>query len=211
MKILYLTHRFPPDHFRGTEVYTFELAREMIRREHQVLVIAVREMKEPGKMSVIRDSYCGVPVDRICKNLKPDDFREIFFRPGNGPALQQIMDDFRPDLVHATYFLGGLSLGMAEAALSKKFIVTITDYSALCARGQLLNRNLELCTGPRDGVRCIYCLFDKHWLFANPKLDHWAREHLPVSNARVEAADGTGHGPQKEPGGGKNPGGGATQ
>ena len=186
MKILYLTHRFPPDHFRGTEVYTFELAREMLRRGHQVLVVAVREMKEPGKISILRDNYREVPVARICKNLRPDDFEKYFFDPEMDQLFKQLRDDFRPDLIHATYFLGGLSLGMSEAALSEKFFVTLTDYSSLCARGQLLNRNLELCTGPRDGIRCLYCLFDKQWLFSNPQLDHWARERLPAALSEIK-------------------------
>jgi len=180
MRILYLTHRFPPDHFRGTEVYTFELAQEMKRRGHQVLTAALRET-EAGKISVVKDSYGGLAVARIGKKLQPENFEDYFFDLEMDRLWTGMVQEFQPELIHATYFLGGLSLGMAEASLSRKLFITITDYSSLCARGQLLNRNLELCLGPRQGLRCLDCLFDKNWLFKNARLDRWAREHLPVS------------------------------
>jgi len=180
MKILYLTHRFPPEHFRGTEVYTLELAAEMLRRGHQALVVTLREMKDSGKLSVVNDVYRGVPVARIRKQLRPENFEDYFFDPAMDGLFKGMISDFRPDLVHAGYFLGGLSLGMSESAPAGKLIVTVTDYSALCCRGQLLDQELAPCPGPRSGVRCLRCLFNRDWLFSNPRLDSWAREHWPV-------------------------------
>jgi glycosyltransferase involved in cell wall biosynthesis len=182
MKILFLTHRFPPDHFRGTEVYTFELAQEMQRLGHEVLAVALREADQPGKISIVRDAYQDVKVARICKNLNPADFLSYFFDPEMDKIFEQIVSEFRPDLVHATYFTGGLSLGMTtEAARQKKLIVTITDYAALCPRGQFLDRNFYMCAGPRQGVRCLFCLFDRLWLFKSPGLDRLARDYFPVA------------------------------
>jgi len=181
MRLVYLTHRFLPDHFRGTEVYTFELAQEMQRRGHQVLVVALRELKEDGGISVVRDRYQGLEVARICKRLRPDRFEDYFFDPELDRVFTDIIQDFQPAAVHATYFLGGLSLGMLESVAGGiPFFITITDYSALCPRGQLLDRDLKLCSGPRQGVRCLYCLFDRTWLFKNARLDRWAREYLPA-------------------------------
>jgi len=187
MNILYLTHRFPPDHFRGTEVYTFELAHEMQKLGHRVLAVALREMPQPGKISVVRDSYQDVAVARICKHLNPADFLSYFFDPEMDKIFAEISADFQPDLVHATYFTGGLSLGMtAEAAAQKKLFTTVTDYAALCPRGQMLDRNYYMCPGPRRGVRCLFCLFDRLWLFQNPGLDRIARDYFPVSLAGLK-------------------------
>ena len=188
MKILYLTHRFPPEHFRGTEVYTWELAREMQRRGHNVLVVTLREMKkEETGLSMVRDSYAEVPVARICKHLRPDNFESYFFDAEMDKMFLDLTNEFQPDIIHSTYFLGGLSLGMSlRAAEMGKLFITITDYSAICARGQLLDRNLKLCPGPRNGVRCLYCLFDRNWLFKNPGLDKWAREYLPIWIGRLK-------------------------
>jgi glycosyltransferase involved in cell wall biosynthesis len=182
MKILYLTHRFPPDHFRGTEVYTFELAREMKKQGHQVLVVAVREMSQPAKISVARGPYRDVDVARICKHLKPEDFLSYFFDPEMDDIFSGLAAGFQPDLIHATYFTGGLSLGMTtQAAQQKKLFLTVTDYAALCPRGQLLDREFRVCPGPRQGVRCLFCLFDRTWLFQNPGLDKIARDYFPAS------------------------------
>jgi len=176
-----LTHRFPPEHFRGTEVYTFELAREMQTLGDEVLVVALRELKEPAPLSTVRDEYRGVNVERICKKIKPDNFEDYFFDPQMDRIFEDITGDFQPDIIHATYFLGGLSLGMSLAsAQEKKLVMTITDFSSLCPRGQMLDRNLTICYGPREGVKCLYCLFDKSWLFENMRLDKWAREYMPI-------------------------------
>ena len=181
MRILYLTHRFPPEHFRGTEVYTWELAREMMLRGHEVLTVALRELPAAAPLSTVRDEYAGVKVERICKHLRPDDFEGYFFDPAMDRVFADIVEDFSPEVIHATYFLGGLSLGLGlEAARRKNLFVTVTDYSSLCPRGQMLDRNLTMCYGPREGVKCLYCLFDKSWLFQNPRLDQWARERLPA-------------------------------
>jgi glycosyltransferase involved in cell wall biosynthesis len=184
MRILYLTHRFPPDHFRGTEVYTFELAQEMKKRGHEVLVVALRET-EAGEISMVKDSYGDVPVARICKKLQPENFHGYFFDPEMDRLWTGILQQFQPEIVHATYFLGGLSLGMTEAAPAGKLFITITDYSPLCARGQLLDREFKPCPGPRQGLRCLNCLFDKNWLAKNPRLDRWAREYLPVGLSEI--------------------------
>ncbi len=181
MRILYLTHRFPPDHFRGTEVYTWELGKEMLKRGHTVLAVAVRELQEEGPLGLVRDQYQGVEVARICKRLRPDRFADYFFDPKMDRIFSDLVKEFKPDLVHATYFLGGLSLGMLKSVSGKiPFFITITDYSAICSRGQLLDRDLKLCSGPREGVRCLSCLFDRNWLFKNTGLDRWSRDHLPA-------------------------------
>jgi len=187
MKILYLTHRFPPDHFRGTEVYTFELAQEMLRRGHRVLVVTLREAGRPGKISLSEDSYGGVSVARIGKHLRPESFEEYFFDSEMDRLFAGLIQDFQPDLIHATYFLGGLSLGMSRVAIERsRLFITITDYSAICPRGQLLDRDLKNCSGPREGIRCLYCLFGKNWIFSNSKYDRLARESLPAPLIRIK-------------------------
>ena len=38
MKILLVSHRYPPEHSAGTEVYTANLARALVERGHHVEV-----------------------------------------------------------------------------------------------------------------------------------------------------------------------------
>jgi|GEM_PF-1105872 len=191
MRVIYLTHRFLPEHFRGTEVWTFELAKEMQARGNEVLVVCLRELPKPDKIFAVWEQYSGLPVAKICKHLTPENFEGYFFDPEIDKIWLEILDDFKPDLVHSTYFLGGLSLGMTQAVLARvPLFITITDYSAICARGQLLDRDFKPCAGPRGGIRCIYCLFGRNWIFSNQILDRWARDYLPQEISLLKSPEG---------------------
>jgi len=190
MRIIYLTHRFLPEHFRGTEVWTFELAQAMQARGNEVLVVSIRELPKPEKIFVVWEQYSGLPVAKICKHLTPENFEGYFFDPEMDKNWLEIINDFKPDLVHSTYFLGGLSLGMTQAVLARvPLFITITDYSEICARGQLLDRDFKPCAGPKGGIRCIYCLFGRNWIFSNQILDKWAREYLPQEISLLKLPD----------------------
>ena len=188
MKILYLVHRFLPDHFRGSEVYTFELARQMTLLGHRVLVVSLRESENP-EPEILTEEYQGLRVARILKKLNPGNFQDYFFDARMDELFWGLCRDFQPDLIHSIYFLGGLSLGMLEKIPGKiPLVLTITDYSPLCPRGQLLDGNLNPCPGPRKGLRCLGCLFEKRWLFSQPALDRFAVNYFPLWLAQIKTS-----------------------
>jgi len=182
-------HRFLPDYFRGSEVYTFKLADEMRRRGHNVLVACLRE-SQSEKPALFQDEYKKIPVMRILKKIDPADFEKYFFDTQMDKLFFQIVNDFQPDIIHAIYFLGGLSLGMLEQVKEKAPVfITITDYSPLCPRGQLLDKNLKPCPGPRRGIRCLDCLFEKNWVFSHSLLDKIAVNLFPVWISNWKSSD----------------------
>ncbi len=180
MKILYVTHSFPPHHWRGTEIYTFELAREM-KKSHEVRVLYMVDEDTGPKAELRKAEYQGIPLIQVVKRLKPWEPVDYFFDPVIGSLFRQVLDDYVPDLVHFTYFLGGFPVGLlAVARGAAKVVVTVTDFAAFCPRGQLLDQDFNACGGPRRALRCVRCLFDRDILFKNRRLDNVAREIFPA-------------------------------
>ncbi len=186
MRILYVTHSFPPHHWRGTEVYTFELARE-ISQSHEVSVLYLLDEEAGEKPQVRKGDYQGLRVIQIVKRLKPWDPGDYFFDSEMDILFKEVLSDYSPDVIHFTYFLGGFSTGFLSIAKGKKakVVVTITDFAAFCPRGQLIDQDFQPCAGPRKCLRCLRCLFDQSILFQNKTLDRFAREYFPTGLSRL--------------------------
>jgi glycosyltransferase involved in cell wall biosynthesis len=190
MRILYVTHSFPPHHWRGTEIYTFELARE-ISKGHEVSVLYLLDEEVGGKPQVRRGDYQGLAVIQVVKRLKPWDPEDYFFDSELDRLFTDVLSDYRPEVLHFTYFLGGFSAGFLSLAKDKaKVVATITDFAAFCPRGQLLDQDFQPCQGPRKGLRCLACLFDQNLVFQNKTLDRFAREYFPPWLSRLTSNPG---------------------
>lgn len=180
MKILYIVHSFPPFHWRGTEVYALELAAAMAE-SHEVSVFYLRPDPAAETVTLEEDSFRGLSVRRARLRLDPALPETYFFNPELEPAFREILNRIAPEVVHFLYFTGGLSLNMPRisAETGKKVVLTVTDFSGLCPRGQRLDAEGRSCSGPREGLRCVHCLFGRNLWVKSPGLDRFLREHVP--------------------------------
>jgi len=182
MRILLVVHSFPPFHWRGTEVYTYELAQALSAR-HAVAVchlIADPQAEPPWSETV---SENGLVLHRLHKHLDPAALKDYFFDERLDRFFQKILVEFRPEVVHFTYFLGGLSVrfpALARAA-GARTVFTVTDDAAICPRGQLLDSLFQPCPGPRSALRCLPCLFDQPVFFQSRAVDRFWIEHFPAA------------------------------
>lgn len=128
MKILLVTHRYPPN-TGGVEKHVFELATRLADQGHNVTVFSA----DAGAVS--KSSNDQVRVCRF-RSLSPD--KSIYFAPGITPAIHQA----DADVVHAhnyhslPVFLAGLGI------TDERFIVT-PHYHGASANG-LRNQLLSL-------------------------------------------------------------------
>ncbi len=161
MKILFVSNGFPPRGRWGTEFYTAQLVTALKARGHSVHVfhpmrdgskpryttenakgdgdVEVTLIHNPGSTSKeLASSYCDEQVEAV--------FAELLQRE-------------QPDLVHFTYLLWGLSVRLPIVARKCGIpaIATLTDYGLLCHRGQLLDAELDPCTGPQP-AKCAKCI-----------------------------------------------------
>jgi len=159
MRVLFLVHDFLPAHPAGTELYTGGVARALAARGHTVRVFTTEKDIARPHLALTRRVWEGIPVDELVQNLFYADFRETWDYPPAAAAFARVLDEFRPDVVHAMHLLY-LSVGCLEEARLRGIPVlfTLHDFWLSCARfGQRLHPDGGLCATV-DFARCGTCL-----------------------------------------------------
>jgi glycosyltransferase involved in cell wall biosynthesis len=85
-------------------------------------------------------------------------FDDKYLDPRVDEAFREMMREFKPDVVHVGH-LGHLSTGIVAIARHEfhvPVVVTLHDYWLSCFRGQLVDPDLRLCSGPSDDG-CFKC------------------------------------------------------
>lgn len=167
MKIILPVHHFPPRYSAGAELYTFRLARWLIKHGHDAEVVCIESIDQgiPGELQVVQDSYQGITVWRLAFNLidAPERQRWNYDNPLIGAWFGGYLKRTRPDIVH---FQAGYLLGIAplEAAhhLGVASVLTLHDYWFLCPRITLLQGDGTLCTTiPENPAGCAWCILQE--------------------------------------------------
>ena len=164
MRILLVSHRFLPQHSAGTEVYTQELGRELVRRGHGVLVLTAEKDISRPDLSAREYEHEGLRVVEITNNLHFDDFRQTYDLPKVARFARELARKERIELVHLQHLMN-LSAGLAGtfADLGLPVFMTLHDYWLSCARlGQRVHANGTLCPLV-DHARCGACMSQTKW------------------------------------------------
>ena len=180
-KILYVVHGFPPRNVAGTETYTFSLARE-IARDHAVRIFYRFADPEKEEYAVEKGTYKGLGYWAVNNTYRADNsFGAYYLNPELEPPFRACLDDFKPDLVHFTYLLGGLTARYVHLAQKNDIpiLVTLTDFILLCCWGQLLDRKGEICKGPDGGLHCVPCLWGESLTLGNKPLPGFLKKVFP--------------------------------
>ncbi len=161
MKILMPVHVFLPVHSAGTEVYTFNLARALQARGHEVHVFCTEKELSRRSWGTYRRDVDGLPVHVMVNNLDYDTFEETFVNAQAEGAFQRVLEAVKPQVVHIQHLmLHSLNLPQMARAARARVVMTLNDFWLYCPRfGQLLLPSGHLCPGPnlRD---CHACLQD---------------------------------------------------
>lgn len=162
MNILYVSHLFLPRYSGGTEVLTFQVAREMQRRGHGVEVLACEDWWGDGEpVSGHDEPYEGIPVHRLRLNTaaSPDSVRAQYYFDAVEKYLLPRLRARRPDLVHVHHF-GHVTTAVATAAYALEIpvVFTATDFWLICPTSQLFRYDRSLCNGPTNIAKCAKCV-----------------------------------------------------
>ncbi len=164
MKILLVSHRYPPEGAAGTETYAANLAAGLSMRGHAVSVFAAAKDIGSPDLSVRLRDHEGIPVEEVVNNLFHREFRETWDHPRIDAIFGELLDRARPDLVHVQHLMY-LSAGCVEAARARKIpvVFTLHDYWLQCPRfGQRLHPDGAVCDRIDFG-RCGTCLPSFKW------------------------------------------------
>lgn len=153
MKILVASNFFPPHFVGGAEIVAFQQAHALAARGHDVRVFAGDARRNQPGYDTTDDDYEGLPVRRVVLSHKD-------FQPGGNDVAHpqvdalfgQLLDTWRPDVIHAHHLLG-LSLGLIRVAHGRgvPVFLTLHDHWGFCLNSTRITRAGQLC---HDASRC---------------------------------------------------------
>jgi glycosyltransferase involved in cell wall biosynthesis len=171
MKVLHVPYCYYPDPAGGTEVYVASLARVQQARGYEVAIAAPADQRR----SYFHD---GLPVHRFGIAGKID-LRQIYGEDQTAAAnFEEVLDRFRPDVLHLHAFTSAVSVRLAQSARSRKIPVVFTYHTpaVTCCRGTMLEWGDRVCDGEMRVKRCARCMLHGKGL---AKTASWLLGSLP--------------------------------
>ncbi|RIL07886.1 MAG: hypothetical protein DCC71_01405 [Proteobacteria bacterium] len=162
MRILQIVHDFLPRHVAGVEVYTDHVARALAR-DHDVALLYTECLPEEPNYSLRRGRHEGVATYEIANNHLYADFEERYRNPAVEALVREVLDEFRPDVVHVQHLIH-LSLGVLDELDRRGIpsVMTLHEHWFTCANGgQRFHRDLGRCD-VLDARRCAACTAPMH-------------------------------------------------
>jgi len=165
MNIFLVVHDFLPKHLAGTELYTYNLARALKDKGHEVSVYTREYGYFDDKLREEDTQYEGIKVKTVYFNSLSKRFKLLrkfylsFYNPLLEKHLNKHLDETKPDIIHIQH-LHGLSASFISAARKRKIptVLTLHDYWFMCSTIQLFTTSSKRCSGPLYGLKCPRCL-----------------------------------------------------
>jgi glycosyltransferase involved in cell wall biosynthesis len=168
-RVLITVHKFFPDHRSGTEVLAYKVAKELLSRGYEVLVVTANPpdtnamYKEGPPISNYHFENIPVTVAEEALRLSGYIFTHEYFHPDIKETFVDILENFHPDIVHI-FHAQNLSASIIEAAYEKSIpvVFSATDFWFICPIVQLIRPNGKLCRGPGpSALNCLTCYTPK--------------------------------------------------
>ena len=186
LHILKIIHGYPPYYMAGSEVYTFHLCNELSKSFK--ITIFTRVEDDFQKPYTIKESNeNSIRLIRVNKPSRDYTFRSKYEDNKIANIFEKYLVEVKPDIVHIGH-LSHLTISIVE--IVKKYeipiIFTLHDYWMMCIRGQLIQDNLSLCSGP-EIEKCSECnkkYFTSHSQ-AKEEISYWLKT-LKIINENVD-------------------------
>jgi glycosyltransferase involved in cell wall biosynthesis len=175
MRILLVTHTYPPFGLAGVERLSEQTALALTAAGHEVTVLTRRAAAAPPVPRLERTERRGIPVLMISGGAP---WHGRF--PQHAPTLERLFErtliEIEPDLVLISHLLGHSPTYVSIAHRWRiPVVIELHDFYVACERAHLERPTGELCRGPEGGRACaVHCFPDQ------PRaLERWAlRSHL---------------------------------
>ncbi len=192
MRILFVSHFYPPEYTTGVELYTHAIAKAMLAREHAVQVICATGWEHGTRYwnGFVEEELDRVPVHRLVLNWKlaPRPLDYLFRNPLIAGDFQSLLESWEPDLIHITscYSLSASVIEIAKA-LGIPIVLQLHDYWFICARHNLLRWDSSLCSGPESPNLCQRCMLNNAKIYRFPRklFSEKITLHLIAALARI--------------------------
>jgi glycosyltransferase involved in cell wall biosynthesis len=186
MNVAIFVHCFFPDHFYGTETYTYNIAKNLQALGHEVTVVSANFYGEPQYDQEVTDTFFDdIRVISVDKNKHPNQrVADTYYQSSMEQPLRHILQMIRPDIIHVTHLINHTAVLLKVIDdLKIPAVATFTDFYGFCFNCKLEDANGKLCSGPnKDRSNCLACYLkvagSQHQ--TSPFL-RWCRKRLPIS------------------------------
>jgi glycosyltransferase involved in cell wall biosynthesis len=158
LRVLHAIHDFLPRHRAGSELYAFELCRELDRRHHVTVLAAEYDPARPHGHVTWRVQD-GLPVVELVNNWICHTFEDTYRPPIITEQLIRLLDVVQPDVLHLHSLLT-LSFDLPAIAHARGIpvVATLHDYTLVCpSGGQRIHRAEQHLCETIDPARCARC------------------------------------------------------
>ena len=171
MKVMMTVHGYPLKKMGGVGLYVEALTR-IFQKSNVSLALLAPITSNRWNLRIERFKW-GLAY--LIEQPPIQEWKQTWFRPELSNLLQTTLSNWNPDVLHIHHH-NDLSLHLHEILPSKtKIVITLHDYALPCARGQLYNPNLGICSGPSP-AKCVVCLSSE---IQHTPLTNILKKHLP--------------------------------
>ena len=166
MRVLLVTHRFPPDGIAGVERYTQTVAAELARAGDAVHIVTRRSPSPGASRPILRIAHEVLPGGTVVHRLVggapepdalpvPTEGRDRLDR-----AFDAVLAEADPDVVHVNHLidLSPRFIDLAHRA-GAAVVISLHDFFFACPLAHLQKRSGALCAGPDGGLECARTCF----------------------------------------------------
>ncbi len=183
LKILIIIHGFPPYYMAGSEVYAWNKCRELAKK-HNVIIFTRIEDEYQKPYEITETIEDGLTIIRVNKPGRVYTFRSKYIDFKMADVFREKLKEISPDIVHIDH-LSHLTIQIIK--IIKKngipIIFTLHDFWMLCIRGQLIQDDYSLCSGP-SFEKCINCnmKYFTSELQAKLEIKRWLTSFSKINN-----------------------------
>jgi glycosyltransferase involved in cell wall biosynthesis len=190
MKIVQVIHGFPPNSMGGTEIYTYNLSRELARQDEVFVFYRIANPRRP-EYDIHFSINNGLNLYAINNTSKYyDSFEKTYNNDSISSIFGSFLDEIHPDIVHFQHLFWLSTTFIAQANKRKIPVVfTLHDFWLFCHLGQLLKLDLSICHGPQD-IECARCLPPEFVIKGghNSVLDLMGKSGQIIRNSKLQVA-----------------------
>lgn len=157
MRILHIVHNFLPKHVAGVEVYTENLTRQL-SADHEVALLFSEVVPDEPNYALRRGRRGKVWTYEVVNNHHLRNFEETYRNPAIDRRIDEVLDEFRPDVVHIQHLIN-LSIDSVRSIRLRGIpvVMTLHDHWLECANGgQRYHPQLGRCE-TLEARRCAGC------------------------------------------------------
>lgn len=159
MKILNALHDFLPKYVAGSEIYCYNLSRELLKRGHDVYVFAGDYNNGMKQYTISESELKGIKCIYITNEFVGQaKFSDLYINERIAEIFGEYLDEIKPDIVHF-HHLTRLSTTCIEEVKKRDIpiVYKIADFWLQCQRGQRIKEDLTLCwnLNPKECGKCL--------------------------------------------------------